>query len=504
MATTIPSLPVGHLATAVAYYRDVLGFRPMGAAKVSAFLTGHGTILRLRQAADGEIDNRRPAKPPGPDVVLVVDNPRRLRRKLDIWGADFVATHELALDLPGFFGVADPYGNVLAIGPSAGALARLKQLAAAPVDSAHHRIIQHKQMREEAAHLEEFRSFYEGLDEKRDIFYLFFSEKLLHWVQKSLSFVPDDVHLVLLGSQLPDAEIAWIETHVERPFHNIRLRIDDRIAWQFLFAVNRHNFGWLDSDCLVLNPQLFHQIADISERTSLNCTWTWDSGFGWSLANTFFLFVNAAAITEVRRRGADPDPCSHDYGWHRLLVPGRRCYSKRPTRGQLRLLRGLLPLDPHGRPATPHGMPYYDTMVMFQLLARACGFDIGRVRSLTGFGHLRGQTIQDESSDELLHIGGGSRADALSEFTGFFHDTDTRLLYLIAEYVMLDGGAHRLPAYYEQRVGQITDALSRHGLDPRGALDLIRRHLVRDRGLSEDAADAVLRRQERPVVSGRP
>ncbi len=495
-ATAVPNLPVGNLAAATEYYRDVLGFRPVGApGTTSAVLAGHGTMVRLRQAVDGEIDKIRASKAWGPDAILFVPNPRGLRRRLDARGADIIAAPELGPDWTGFFGVADPYGTVLAIGPSTGPLALARQWVAGPVDTFSSRVHEWRRAREEAVHLDEFRAFYTALDDKRDIFYLFFSDQLLHWVRKALRHVPADVNLVLLGSCLPDDELEWIRTNVDRPFHHVRLRIDDRIAWEFLFAVNRHNFGWLDSDCVVLDSRLFHQLADLAPRMSLNCTWAWDSGFGWPLANTFFLFVNVDAIAEVRRHGADPNPCSHDYEWHRLLVPGRRCYSRRPSRGQLRLLKGLLPPGPDGRPATPHGMSYYDTMVMFQLLARACGFTIHQVRDLEGFGHLRGRPIQDESSDELLHIGGGSRADALSELTGFFHDTPTRLLYLIAEYVMLDG-ATALPAYYANRLDQIRAALAGHGLGPRDAENLIRQHLVRDRGLSPGAAATVLERTQ--------
>ena len=48
---------------------------------------------------------------------------------------------------------------------------------------------------------------------------------------------------------------------------------------------------------------------------------------------------------------------------------------------------------------------------------------------------------QDESSDELFYIGALSYADVLEEFSGYFHDPAVRLLYLIAEHVVLAGPA---------------------------------------------------------------
>lgn len=496
----VPRVYVSDLHGTLAYYRDVYGFIDSGIRTgTGAIVTGHGVRLlltELQERSDG-------APPPGeggePDAVLFVKTPVRLRRELDARGADVLPTAPLGPEWPGAFGVSDPDGNVLAFAATGGPLAPLRQRWSGPADRLTRAMSERKRAREEAVHLEELRAFYASLNSHQDIVYLFFSEKLLHWVTKAMSYVPPEVNLVLLGSDLPEEEIRWIQANAARPFHNVRLRIDDRIAWEFLFEVNQFNFGWLDSDCFVLEPDLFREIADIAPSTSLNCCWAWDSGFGWPLANTFFLFVNVQAIAAVRAQGAEPNPCSHDYDWHSLLVPGRRCYSRTPTRSQLRLLRRLLPTDGRGRAPTPHGMSYYDTTVMYQLLARACGYDIHQVRDLEGFGHLRGRRNQDESSDELLHVGGGSRADALSESTGYFHNTETRLLYLIAESVMLeDALAQALPEYYAQRRARVLETLAAHGLSPAAAKRAIWRHLVEDRGMSSRGAGAVLRA---PLVS---
>ena len=85
---------------------------------------------------------------------------------------------------------------------------------------------------------------------------MFFTERLLHWVVNAERHVPRDVNLVLIGSALPDEEQRWLRENLDRPFHNIRLGVDDNTTWEFLFATNRQNFGYLDIDCFVLQPKV--------------------------------------------------------------------------------------------------------------------------------------------------------------------------------------------------------------------------------------------------------
>jgi hypothetical protein len=115
---------------------------------------------------------------------------------------------------------------------------------------------------------------------------MFFTRGLLHWVTKSRSYVPDDVNLMLLGSDLPDYEQEWIRKTIRRPFHNIGMRINDKLAWTFLFDVNEYSFGWLDIDCLVLNGDLFAEMSAIADSNSVNGVWWHDTGSGFGLSAT--------------------------------------------------------------------------------------------------------------------------------------------------------------------------------------------------------------------------
>jgi hypothetical protein len=325
---------------------------------------------------------------------------------------------------------------------------------------------------------------------------MLFTGGLLHWVIKAVSHVPRHVNLVLLGSDLPADEVAWVSSRMDRPFHHIRLRLDDPGGWEFLFAVNRHHFGWIGSGAFVLDERIFGEFARIDPGTSLNCAWSWDSGIGFPIARPHLLFVNVDTIAAVRQHRIDACPGMYSYERLNRQVEGRRCYARKPSRAQLRQLRRLLPTDGSGRPVMPHTMTFFDTMVMYQLLARSYGFDINLIRDLEGFGHVHGREVEDESSDELFYIGALSYADVLEEFSGYFHDAGVRLLYLIAEYVILARSAGWLPEHYQKRLEQITAELSRQGLSPQAAREAARSHLIEGRGMSAEAADSVLRPAE--------
>jgi hypothetical protein len=126
----------------------------------------------------------------------------------------------------------------------------------------------------ESEHLDEFQRFYASLPDKQDIFYMFFTSGLLQWASRTLSFVPEDVNVVLLGSDLQRDEIAWIRENLPRSFHHIRLHVDDKIVWEFLFATNLHNFGWIDVDCFVLQPALFSEMKRIEPKIVANSVWS--------------------------------------------------------------------------------------------------------------------------------------------------------------------------------------------------------------------------------------
>jgi hypothetical protein len=340
-----------------------------------------------------------------------------------------------------------------------------------------------------APYRREFRAFHERLPEQRNIFYMFFTGGLLHWVAKSVSFVPDDVNLVLFGSALPPHEQEWVRDTLGRPFFHLSPRINDKLAWTFLFETSQHNFGWLDIDCFVLNGQLFEEMPRVGRDECVNGAWWYDTGFGFQLAATYFLFFNAGVLRALGSAGFGTTPNCYSYDPVSCPVPGQRFYSE-PLTGRLRRqLLQVVPADEAGLPRAPAGDTYFDTTVMPQLIARSLGFGAGHVRDLARRAWNRPD--MEEISDELVHVGAVSYSSVLSEAYQPIQSPGIALRYLLADYVAL-GSASQFPAGYADKRQLIIAELARSGLTPAAAQDAARHHLSQERGLSAQAASLVV------------
>lgn len=338
-----------------------------------------------------------------------------------------------------------------------------------------------------------FREFYEGLEDKQSVFYMFFTTGLLHWVTRALAFVPPEVNVVLIGSALTGAERECIAEHVDRPFHHVEIPVDDVTAWEFLFAANRHDFGWLDIDCFVLEPELFREMTEVPPGTSMNSTWSWDPGNGPRLASTHFLFLSVAAIRAVAELGVDPSPSTYDWVGGDRRFPPRRCFYRVPTARERELLLGVVPPDGQGRPSIPWNTAYFNTMVVYQLLAHAAGQRVREVRRLERRNVFpsdgESEDVEhwpEDMSDELFHVFG------VSYYDSYQFSFAIRALYLAAEHVVMDAATVPLPPAYEEHHRAVLAELAEHGIDAAETTALFRRHLIRSRKLSPAAADHMM------------
>ncbi|MFC5288500.1 VOC family protein [Actinokineospora guangxiensis] len=520
----MPCLVVHDLDEAVDYYRDVVGLEPQVTLDTPggrvALVRGYGVTLLLQERTGQP--NRADRAPPevplqGPwAAAFLVGDIDALHARLADDGrrppGDLVPAFGAR-----FFEFVDCAGNLVCVGESAavglaepgcdgrtglrgaigGVLADglVRARAAAHETAAALRA----RPRERA-----FRAFYDRLTTKSEVFYMFFTGGLLHWAAAAESHVPPEINLVLIGSALDDAERAWIAENLDRPFHHIDERTDDIAAWQLLFEVNEHSFGWIDIDCFVLNPEVFAELADVSPTASMNCGWSMTTDFGFPTAGTHLLFVNRAAIQAVREAGVPADPGTHDWDGHARPLPqlGR---NRVPTRRARALLSRVVP-DHGGRPAFVSGN-FYDTLILFQLLARSLGYPIASLRPLarrctlpydaesTDHAHW-----PEDVSDELFHLCGISYYSRFSENPGILS------LYLSAEMVILDNflanSPTATPAQYPAKRNTIGDDLAALGMTTDQARPRFRRHLIDSRGLSETGAERVLdsgRRPPRPL-----
>jgi catechol 2,3-dioxygenase-like lactoylglutathione lyase family enzyme len=495
-----PCLGVDDVERAAEYYSRVLGFEvgrsdPGPPASVLVVRDGAGILLQADERA-ASVDVAGQARPGGFD-------PAPTRWDACLFVPDLTTTFEDLLDraarLAGRNGVHPIVGDSFAVRDLCGNVVCFASAGRTPVQSAIRTVAQKvppraldvvrqaRSRREERSSLEAFRSFYNDLPDKKNIFYMTFRHECLHWVVKALSHLPPSVNVVLVGSTMPAEEQAWLEENVDRPFHHVDIGADDKTIWEFWFDVTEQNWGAIDIDCFVLDPAVFDEFTAIDDDVVVNCAWSFDNGDGLRLAQTHLVFLNAQAIRAARAAGLPASPCT--YNWHSgdRHIRGRRCFSRVPTARERRMMAKVVPLDRLGRPRIPQDGMFFDNLVVWQMVAVAAGYRINMVRDLErDIGQTSGNGARPQPlSDELLHIGGASVYDR------YFYAPESRALYSSAEYAVLSPIAERLPPWYAQRHADLAERLRGYGLDPETTGDRIRDYLE-GRGLSAEAIERAL------------
>ena len=335
----------------------------------------------------------------------------------------------------------------------------------------------------EQPHLAEFRQFWTSLPETRNAFVTFFTSGLLHWLDRCLAFVPAEVNLVLLGSCLEADEIEWIRANVRRPFHHIRLPADDKTIWEFLFQTATHNFGWLDIDCFVLNPEIYREISRIEADVAINGAWFFESR-GLDVLQTFLLFLNADVIRAVTSQIA-VSPCTYSYRETRSSRTAPYGYCRIVTPEIVDRLRPLLPNrsgDDGAPPAYLSEVDFYDTLQVYQMVAQSFGFGYRKVRALIR-----------QNSAELVHIGKVSYYSTAWGGTALTSNHRFYALLLQVDYVMLGRAHDRLPERYTERWVRLAAELERLGIST--DLSQLRATLyevMRQRGIGRDATARIV------------
>lgn len=303
--------------------------------------------------------------------------------------------------------------------------------------------------RVQAPLVESFRRFRAGLADREGAsfeapLYMFFTGGLLHWVFKALEFLPAEVPLVLLGAGLTDDEKACLARRTGRPFHAIETAVDDRTAWEMLWAVERGPFGWLDIDCFVLDPDLIREMSQVPEGVAFNCLWAHDTGRGCSLPYPHFVFVGGelAADEELRAIGATPGSFRYDAGSQGRRVPWA---CNRRLEGELRAAvdRVIGPPEERDEPYF-NERPFFEPLQVLAMAAYDRGYRLNPVRTL---GNRRDE---DHWSEQIVHVSSASYV-IRPDFPWNELPVAPRKRYamiLVADYLLATELADELPAAY--------------------------------------------------------
>ena len=306
----------------------------------------------------------------------------------------------------------------------------------------------------EKPHFEGFARFYQGLADKRDIFYLFIRSGLLHWVSKQLEFVPEDVNLVLVGTALDRAELEWIAQNTSRPFHHIELEIDDNAIWEFLFEVNQYSFGWLEIGCFVNNSHLFHELTRLEPDVAFNCIFTHTERHRRTFLE-YFIFVNVEGVKTLRDKGIEVYPSRYSYNGV-VRSEHRNAYHRVPSSRDRALVTKLIREESGADYQGFRGQVlnqkvfelYFFIGHLFYLHLKEFGFRINRIRHLTAPTHLNYYNFFSDEVITALHL---TRYEEIYRINGpkFHQDLD---MTLQADYLLLLESLQRFPKNYRNRL----------------------------------------------------
>ncbi len=290
----------------------------------------------------------------------------------------------------------------------------------------------------QTSHLASFRNFYKQLANKECIFYIFFTQGLLFWLANAMSFIPDQVNVVLIGAGLDKEEVLWVKKRYHRPFWVVDEYIDDRAVWQILFACNYQNFGWIDVDCFVFNHELFNEISQIQDNVSFNSIWSWKCQTNITFTSTYMLYVNVPIIKQVNEN-VPVTPMNYCYpGSDPLKNQNAWILSQR----QMDFIDGLLTPGEYPVPqGFDHGLPFFDTLLLYQLIAHKCGFEIHKTRNLSHSKYF---------SNEIIHIGDASYFSNLKNSFPKFVGENLNI-FLKISYLILNKYKNCLPAAYVEK-----------------------------------------------------
>jgi hypothetical protein len=315
--------------------------------------------------------------------------------------------------------------------------------------------------------------FYASLPRQDDAFYLFFTTHQLHWLHTTASYVPKTCNLVLIGAGLSREEIEWVQRRIDRPFLPLARHIDLDMIWDILFDVNTRNFGWLDVDCLIMNPSIFEEMRRISPDEAISCLWT-HAACGptkrpFHAIETYCLFFNIAVIDGLRKNGLLPRPSQ-----------------RTATVGQLDLVKRLIPATEEqqaqfetlsGRAFTHRLYNFdFDPLILFQLVANASGYRLNRVRFFTEIDTFNPYNYY---SDEAIHVFPSIRDYDQYEWAGF-----EQQVRLATDYLLMMSLFELLPPSYEARRRFLESKFPHFNLDLRVMQIEIKKYLG-ERGVTE-------------------
>ncbi len=259
-------------------------------------------------------------------------------------------------------------------------------------------------------------------------FYLFFTSGLLMFLLRCLEFVPPHVNTVLLGANLQEFEIQYVRKNLSYPLFVIEQDgITDQGILDILLRTHTSNFGYMDVDTFVFNPELFEKMAEIPSDAIINCYRQYHLTGSTKVCETNFMYFNAKNVTLI-----NASPFSYSY----------RRTEEGPEYITDDLYKKICSLVPYGQ--YPYGT-CYDTLILFQLLAISQGLRINCVQNI--------QTPENMDAQNFIHMGQSHFISCIYQAGGLPKGYPNALHYIKVVIIALKLLRHRcnsLPVEYEE------------------------------------------------------
>jgi hypothetical protein len=251
----------------------------------------------------------------------------------------------------------------------------------------------------------------------------------LHFAAKALELIPKELPVVIAGTGLSPEEMRYL-SGTGCPIFNSDHRYDNELVYEMLMANTGGSFGWVDADCLVLNPAIWEAlIAPMLSDVGSHTAFTYDPlGFAKSVLTVFGksardvlhserTTLNSYALEPTNVGRAAPHAIS------RILQPHHLRYLKQTlgvgVDGELRPHDGFLDIFENGRTVNTKKRAQskqwfgdavrrtgwlIDTPMMAEVVLRANGFKTKRIIE-----------SNREITQDVIHVGASSYRERMRQ-----------------------------------------------------------------------------------------
>ena len=235
-----------------------------------------------------------------------------------------------------------------------------------------------------------FMEFYVRLGQKENIFFLYCTSNLLHYVIHSVALHKQFINMVLITGGLSEEEKEFVSTQIGIPACNLSKAYIDFYIWDLLIETCEENFGWLDIDCFVHDKRIIEELCRMEPTVSINAVWERKYAFyqyEGKLSSTYLDFVNIKIAREIWKSRP----------WCSMIPIAFPRHAEDIAFEEFRMLEDHDLEDLRKvYPKFEENTVGLDTTHYYQILAASLGYDIRLIRNLKG----------NEYSKEIIHLGG--------------------------------------------------------------------------------------------------